>query len=183
MDTGPQQMQQLDDDGQRIVDGRVKWFDVTRGFGFVVSPDAEHDVLLHVNVLRNFGQSSIADGSAIRLRLQASDRGLQAVEIISIEAPDPVETDFEGKETPEYLQPIPDDLPYLPARIKWFDKGKGFGFANAFGHQDDIFVHVEVLRRFGLADLAPGEAICLRAVDGARGQLALEVRRWEFYTE
>ncbi|WP_371155365.1 cold-shock protein [Jannaschia sp. 2305UL9-9] len=172
----------MDSDAE-VVRGHVKWFDVSRGFGFVVSEQTDRDVLLHVNVLRNFGQSSVADGSPIELRVQTSDRGLQATEVLNIQAPEPVESASFGQETPEYLQPVPEGLAYLPARIKWFDKAKGFGFANAFGDDDDIFVHIEVLRRFGLADLAPGEAICLRAVDGARGQLALEVRRWEFYKQ
>ncbi|WP_298432748.1 cold-shock protein [uncultured Jannaschia sp.] len=155
--------------------GSVKWFDPVRGFGFVVSEELERDVLLHANVLRAFGQSSVADGSLITFRHQAGDRGLQVTEILSLTAPET------GPDSPEYLREIPDDLPYQPARVKWFDKGKGFGFANVFGQEDDVFVHIEVLRRFGLADLQMGEAICIRVMDGARGRLAVEVRRWEFF--
>lgn len=161
------------------ISGTVKWFDATRGFGFVVSEATQQDILLHVNVLRNFGQSSVADGSEITLLYQATDRGLQATEVLSIV---PVEVEPVEGDGP-HLQPVPEDLPYLPARVKWFDRAKGFGFANAFGSTDDIFVHLDVLRRFGLADLLPGEAICIRALDGERGRLAVEVRRWEFYTD
>lgn len=159
--------------------GVVKWFDVARGFGFVVSEELDRDVLLHVNVLRNYGQSSVADGSAMEFTYQVSDRGLQVVAILSIEAPVVEPADPRA----EYMMPVPDDLPYLPARVKWFDKAKGFGFANVFGSDQDIFVHVEVLRRFGLADLIPGEAVCIRVMDGARGKLAVEVRRWEDYVD
>lgn len=163
------------------VTGTLKWFDPVRGFGFVVSDDAPSDILLHINVLRNFGQGSIADGSTVELTCQSGERGLQATEIHRIDAPEPViET---SEERPEYLQDIPEDVPYVPARVKWFDKSKGFGFANAFGDSADIFIHVEVLRRFGLADLLPGEAICVRVMDGMRGRLAVEVRRWEYYSE
>ncbi|TFL17076.1 cold-shock protein [Jannaschia formosa] len=170
-------------EGGQIVRGHVKWFDAARGFGFVVSPEVERDILLHVNVLRNFGQGSIGDGSGVTLRVQRSERGLQAVEVLEVEEPS-TEIDLpEGAPVPDYLQPIDESLPYLPARVKWFDKAKGFGFANVFGRSEDVFIHIEVLRRFGLADLGPGEAVCLRAVDGARGKLALEVRRWEHYVE
>ena len=63
--------------------------------------------------------------------------------------------------------------------MKWFDKGKGFGFANVFGRAEDIFVHIEVLRRSGLSDLQPGEALALRVIDGQRGRMATEVMAWE----
>ncbi|MEM8538962.1 MAG: cold shock domain-containing protein, partial [Pseudomonadota bacterium] len=58
-------------------------------------------------------------------------------------------------------------------------KGKGFGFANVFGAPEDIFLHVEVLRRSGLSDLAPGEALALRVIEGKRGRMAAEVQAWE----
>ncbi|MBT8408334.1 MAG: cold shock domain-containing protein, partial [Alphaproteobacteria bacterium] len=70
-------------------------------------------------------------------------------------------------------------LPQEPARVKWFDKAKGFGFANVFGSAEDVFLHVEVLRRSGLADLQPGEAVALRVVDGKRGRMAVQVTSWE----
>lgn len=65
------------------------------------------------------------------------------------------------------------------ARIKWFDKAKGFGFANVFGRPEDVFVHMDVLRQSGLSDLAPGEAIAMRVIDGKRGSMAAEVHAWE----
>jgi CspA family cold shock protein len=66
-----------------------------------------------------------------------------------------------------------------PARVKWFDKAKGFGFANTFGDEADVFVHIEVLRRSGLADVQPGEALAIRVIDGKRGRMATEVCGWE----
>ncbi|MEM7488146.1 MAG: cold shock domain-containing protein [Pseudomonadota bacterium] len=161
-----------------LVSGRVKWFDAVRGFGFVVSPEVDRDVLLHVNVLRNFGQSSIVEGAQVKIRVQATGRGLQATEVLEVEADEEV-----GDDVAEYLRPVDQTLPHLPARVKWFDRAKGFGFANVFGSPLDVFIHIDVLRRFGLADLTTGEAVCLRVIDGARGKLAVEVRRWEFYVD
>ena len=70
-------------------------------------------------------------------------------------------------------------LPLEPARVKWFDKAKGFGFANVFGRPEDVFIHIEVLRQSGFADLQPGEAICLRILEGKRGRMAVQVVSWD----
>lgn len=162
----------------RRVEGRVKWFDPTKGFGFVVADEGGPDILLHANVLRNFGQSSIADGAGISLLVQSTARGLQATEVLRIDPP-------ETGEAPVFEEALRldadaiDALPLEPARVKWFDKSKGFGFANVFGRHEDVFVHVEVLRRSGLADLQPGEAIAIRVAEGQRGRLAVVVAPWE----
>ncbi len=160
------------------VPGLVKWFDPGKGFGFVVADSGGPDILLHVNVLRNFGQSSVADGARIEVVTHQTDRGVQAVEVVSITPPEragePVLSDFADLEVG-----VLEDAPLEPARIKWFDKGKGFGFANVFGRTEDVFVHIEVLRQSGLADLQPGEAMAMRVVDGKRGRMASEVIAWE----
>jgi CspA family cold shock protein len=159
----------------RIVHGQVKWFDPVKGFGFVVSEEGGPDILLHANVLRNFGQSSVADSAGIEIEVQETDRGIQAVEIVAILPPKGVE----AAPINEIANFDATDEPLLPARVKWFDKTKGFGFANVFGYPEDVFVHVEVLRLSGLADLQPGEAVALRVVDGERGQMAASVTSWE----
>lgn len=164
--------------GMRSVVGRVKWFDPTRGFGFIVDEAGGADILLHANVLRNFGQGSVADNAGISVLVQATPRGAQAVEVLSIAPPpetDRADLEDLGNTSPELI----DSLPIEPARVKWFDKSKGFGFANAFGRAEDIFIHVEVLRRSGLADLTPGEAVCLRVIEGKRGRMAVLVMAWD----
>ena len=161
-----------------VVAGHVKWFDPVRGFGFVVSETGGPDILLHANVLRNFGQSSVAEAAAIKLTVQETDRGVQATEVLEIAPPETVVGP--ALEDLEDIDPAHEDLPLEPSRVKWFDKGKGFGFANVFGRSEDVFIHIEVLRRSGLADLQPGEAVGLRVIDGRRGRMAALVCAWDF---
>ncbi len=167
-----------DANSTRELSGQVKWFDPVKGFGFVVADEGGPDILLHANVLRNFGQSSVADGARVAIKVQETERGVQAVEIIKIEPPD----GSEGVPLADFADIDPEAMraaPLEPARVKWFDKAKGFGFANVFGRSEDVFVHIEVLRRSGLADLQPGEALALRVIDGKRGRMATEVCAWE----
>lgn len=170
-------VRQEDSEASRV-SGRVKWFDPIKGFGFVVSDEGGSDILLHANVLRNFGQSSVADGAIVLIGVQQTERGVQATEVYEIQPPEPTEgaplSDFESVD-PEELQ----NAILEPARVKWFDKAKGFGFANVFGKPEDVFIHVEILRRSGLADLQPGEALAIRVINGQRGRMAMEVFAWE----
>jgi len=160
------------------VTGRVKWFDPSKGFGFILADDGGPDILLHANVLRSFGQSSISDGAGITVTVQETQRGLQAVAVLCISPPEMEAT--VGFEEAEELHP--DDIATLdlePARVKWFDKSKGFGFANTFGSDADVFIHIEVLRRSGFADLQAGEALSLRIIEGRRGRMAVQAAPWE----
>lgn len=164
-----------------VTTGVVKWFDPAKGFGFVVSEEGGPDILLHVNVLRNYGQSSVADGARIELTAHKTNRGVQATQVHAIHPPQMAQTallsDIVGVD-PEIVAAAAIE----PARVKWFDKSKGFGFANVFGKTDDIFLHIEVLRQSGLSDLQPGEALALRVIMGERGHMAAEVHAWETVT-
>jgi CspA family cold shock protein len=167
-----------EDEALHVVSGHVKWFDASKGFGFIVGEQDDGDILLHANVLRNFGQGSVADNARITVMVQRTQRGSQATEVLEILPPEgneriPIEDLGESDMAAIVL------LPLEAARVKWFDKVKGFGFANVFGRPEDVFIHIEVLRRSGFADLGPGEAIGLRVIEGKRGRMAAQVLSWE----
>lgn len=162
--------------------GTLKWFDAKKGFGFIADAESGKDILLHANVLRNFGYSSVVEGAQLEVSVVETERGLQSAEIFSLNLPEP-SSDTVMRSIAE-LGINHDDIdfhkPLEPARVKWFDKGKGFGFVNAFGQGDDVFVHMEVLRAYGISELVQGEAVAVRTANGPRGPMAVEVRAWDF---
>ena len=153
--------------------GSVKWFDPGKGFGFIVAEEGGPDILLHINTLRSFGQSTVCEGAEVCVHVQQTQRGLQAIEVVEITPPQEALQD----------ESVPDAsyaaLPLEPARVKWFDRAKGFGFGNVFGRDGDVFIHMEALRRSGFSDLEPGAAVALRIIDGDRGRLAVMIAPWE----
>jgi len=165
------------------VRGQIKWYDAAKGFGFIVAEGRTSDILIHANVLRNFGRNSVAANAQIEVSVQETEKGCQATEIIKIEVPGA------GSGFEVLREIIGDDslkkrsVELLAARVKWFDRGKGFGFVNVFGDDPDIFVHMEVLSACGLSELQSGEAICIRTADGPRGRMAWDVQAWDHAIE
>lgn len=155
--------------------GQVKWFDTTKGYGFVVGDDGEGDILLHGNVLRHYGFTSVAEGAEVVLEIQITERGRQAVEVVEI-VPD---AEVSG---PAELDDVLGDAagPLEPARVKWFDRVKGFGFVNVFGRSDDIFLHMETLRQYGYGEVLAGDVLAVRVTAGPRGPMVYEVRSWDY---
>ena len=160
-----------------IVEGRVKWYDAVRGYGFIVAENWDQDILAHANCVRASGRATLPEGAVIRIEAQKFDRGWQATAILDVEMKSAV-GELHDRPT-DFVHDAPKDLPFLPARVKWFDRAKGFGFVNAFGSARDVFVHMEVLRRSGMPDLQPMEAVAVRVVVGPRGLMASEIRHWE----
>lgn len=165
---------------EMLVRGQVKWFDTTKGYGFVVSNDGDGDILLHGNVLRVYGFTSVAEGAVIVLNVQETDRGRQAVEVLEI-VPDAtsVEHAAASEAGPE---PVPTEAagPLEPSRVKWFDRVKGFGFVNIFGRSEDVFLHMETLRQYGYGEVVAGDVLAVRVTAGPRGPMVYEVRSWDY---
>ena len=157
--------------------GTVKWFDTTKGFGFLLVDDDKGDVLLHANVLRNFGRGSVVEGSKIEFEVQDTEKGRQVSIIHSMDVSNELSEGYKDNE--ELGVPDVSGVEMVPARVKWFDKSKGFGFANIYQSSEDIFLHMEILRHFGFSDLQAGEAIVLQVVDGPRGKMAGAVHSWD----
>jgi len=101
-------------------------------------------------------------------------RGLQAFRIVSLDE----STALHPSELPlprTHVQVVPTSG-LEPAVVKWFNRLRGFGFLTQGEGKPDIFVHMETLRRYGIAELKPGERVFVRFGDGSKGLMAAEVR-------
>lgn len=162
--------------------GTMKWFDATRGFGFLVSDQAKGDILVHFSVLKEHDRRSLPEGAVVECLVAEQERGLQARKVLSIDLSQAVMSEPlrpSGTSSGDRIDPsalLDQAGAFEPVRVKWFNRLKGYGFLVREEEDDeDIFVHMETVRRGGLADLSPDQPLRARIAAGRKGPLAVEV--------
>jgi CspA family cold shock protein len=153
--------------------GVIKWFDVSKGFGFIVPDNGMPDILLHVTCLRRDGFQTAYEGARIVVEVQPRPKGLQAFRVVSMDETTAVHPAQIAPRTHVSVTPTSG---LERAQVKWFNRLRGFGFLTRGEGTPDIFVHMETLRRFGFAELRPGQTVLVRFGPGPKGLMAAEVR-------
>jgi CspA family cold shock protein len=155
------------------ISGFVKWFDVARGYGFVIPDNGMPDVLLHLSCLKHDGYEAPLEGTRVVCEAVERQKGYQCLRVIAVDpstAIHPVErparTHVSVKPTSEWVR----------VRVKWFNRVRGFGFLTEGDDKPDIFVHMETLRKTAITELQPEQYVYVRFGDGPKGRMAAEVR-------
>ena len=164
------------------ISGRVKWFDATRGFGFLVSDQVDGDVLLHFSVLREHGRRSVPEGAIIECVPVRLDRGLQAKRVLSIDTssalPQQPRSSMPAAERADRKALAENAGAFEPVEVKWFNRVRGYGFVKRPDSSggEDVFVHMETVRISHLPELQPGQMLEARIAPSTKGLTAIELR-------
>lgn len=158
--------------------GPVKWFDSTRGFGFAVTDIG--DVLVHFSLLRDHDRRTLPDGAGVVLEAVQTERGWQASKVVSIDLSTATGPDADVRAVERRGRGDPQELlenagPAEIVAVKWFNRLKGYGFVVRPGGDEDIFIHMETLRRAGYSDVVPEQTLHARIAAGQKGPLVVEV--------
>lgn len=154
--------------------GVIKWFDASKGYGFIVPDNGWPDILLHVTVLRRDGYQTAYEGARLVCECVQRQKGHQAFRILSMDESTAIH--------PAQMLPPRTHVSVTPtsglerAQVKWFNRLRGFGFVSCGEGTPDIFVHMETLRRYGMTELRPGQYVLVRYGPGSKGMMAAEIQ-------
>jgi CspA family cold shock protein len=167
---------EIGDEAASVIEltGVIKWFDVSKGYGFIVPDNGMPDILLHVTCLRRDGFQVAYEGARVVVEVLQRPRGLQAFRVVSMDESTAVHPAQMPR--PRTHVTVTPTSGLERAQVKWFNRLRGFGFLTRGEGTPDIFVHMETLRRFGLAELRPGQYVLVRFGPGPKGLMAAEVR-------
>jgi CspA family cold shock protein len=155
------------------VSGSVKWFDPSKGYGFIVPDEDLPDVLLHVTCLRRDGFQTACEGSRVVCEVTRGSKGLQAVRILSVDD----STAIRPSQLPQRTHVVVvSESEWERVAVMCFNRLRGFGFLTRDPQSPDIFVHTETLRRCGFTELRAGQTVLVRYGRGPNGLIAAELK-------
>ncbi|USG59697.1 cold shock domain-containing protein [Sneathiella marina] len=161
--------------------GRVKWFNTAKGFGFLTPASEPGDIFLHLSCLREAGHEFVAEGVSISCEVVRRAKGLQAIKVLDIDTSTavPFEPLPVAKDNVTAHPAVQGEGDFVDVEVKWFDPVKGYGFLSRGEGTQDVFVHMETLRREGALPIQAGQRFRVRIGDSEKGPQVAEIERLE----
>ena len=150
----------------RRVEVKVKWFNASKGFGFVTLSDGSQDAFLPMAILRRAGYEDAREGASIICEVSAGAKGPLVTTVLNVDNSTAAAPQSAGGGIDRY-GPRPSQA--MEGAVKWFEPDKGYGFIAPDGGGKDVFIHITALRRSGVNALDPGQRVRVDVVDGKKG--------------
>lgn len=157
------------------VNGSVKWFDSVKGYGFIAPEDDKGDILVHFSILKDIGRRMLPEGTQVKCLSANRPKGRQAVKILEFDLTTAIVADTENA-IPYAVDSDMDDADFADATVKWFNRVRGYGFVNRGDGGQDVFIHMELLRKYGIDHLVPGQSVAVVVDDGERGLVVKAIK-------
>ena len=149
----------------------VKWFNLTKGFGFVAPVDGSSDAFLHSSVVSHAGMRDVPEGTKLLVQITDGPKGRQVASIIQVLGMSEVPPRASAGHGVAAAGPEKE----MSGTVKWFKADKGVGFVTPDGGDRDVFVHRSVILRAGLQQLESGQKVRMRVQTAAKGLEATSI--------